>query len=72
MSRNRRPQGGVGANRRSDRKESWAWAATVASRDERKDGRRDQGGGDCAACGWITARPTCPMCGAAILDEVSA
>ena len=66
MSRNRRPQGAFGLNRRSDRKAAWAWAATVAGRDTRKDGLRDRGGGDCAACGWITGRRSCPMCGASI------
>lgn len=71
MSRNRRPQGGWARGARSDWRTSRQWSATVAARDERNAGRGDLEGGDCAACGWITALPICPMCKSAILDEVS-
>lgn len=72
VSRNRRPQGGWARNARLAQRIGREWSGVVAARDERNAGRRDVEGGDCAACGWITARSVCPMCGAAVLDEVAA
>ena len=69
MSRNRRPQGGFGLRRHEDQREAWSWRASVEKRDVRNEGRRDVEGGDCTACGWITGRPVCPMCGAHVQGE---
>lgn len=72
MSRNRRPQRGWALYARDSWRESMAFLGAKLRKDERRDAKGEEEGGDCAACGWITARDTCPMCGAIILDEVSA
>lgn len=71
MSHNRRPQGGWAPYIRGAWREGRALKVAKLQEDARRDGRRDIEAGDCAACGWITGRTECPMCGAAILEQAS-
>lgn len=69
MSRNRRPQGGWAPYMHGDWREGLLLKRQLLRHDFHNEGRHDSTAGDCAACGWITARANCPICGAAILDE---
>lgn len=74
MSSNRRPQCRWARYALGSWRESMAFLGAKLHKDARRearheDARLDRKAGDCAACGWITGRSTCQMCGAEIARE---